>query len=121
MRTSKRWTAWILAVLLISCIAVPAGMAAPAETGPVVITLDPGHGGPDSGAVANGRKESDLNLTICQYIKQYSEDPRFVINSYVMNNLNFVGFNMSKPITGDINKDTVAYWQEHFAGYGRFY
>ena len=38
-----------------------------------------------------------------QYIKQYSEDPRFVINSYVMNNLNFVGFNMSKPITGDKN------------------
>ena len=74
MRTSKRWTAWILAVLLISCIAVPAGMAAPAETGPVVITLDPGHGGPDSGAVANGRKESDLNLTICQYIKQYLEE-----------------------------------------------
>ena len=38
-----------------------------------------------------------------QYIKQYSEDPRFVINSYVMNNLNYVAFNMSKPITGDIN------------------
>ena len=38
-----------------------------------------------------------------QYIKQYSEDPRFVINSYVMNNLNYVAFNMRKPITSDIN------------------
>ena len=37
------------------------------------------------------------------YIKQYEQDPRFVINSYVMNNLNYVAFNMRKPLTGDIN------------------
>ena len=74
MRTSKKWTARILAVLLVLLMAMPAGMAAPDEADPVVITLDPGHGGTDSGAVANGHKESDLNLTICLYIKQYLEE-----------------------------------------------
>ena len=41
---------------------------------PVVITLDPGHGGVDDGAVANGQKEAVLNLKICKYIKQYLEE-----------------------------------------------
>jgi len=44
------------------------------------------------------------------YIPQYQADDRFVINSYVMNNCNFLGFNMRKPITSDINfRKAVAY------------
>ena len=42
----------------------------------MVIVLDPGHGGADSGAVntAENIKEKDVNLTIAQYIKKYLED-----------------------------------------------
>lgn len=44
------------------------------------------------------------------YIPQFENDPRFVINSYVMNNCNYIAFNMSKPITGDKNfRMAVAY------------
>ena len=39
----------------------------------VVICLDPGHGGADSGAVGNGVKEKDLNLTIAKYCKEELE------------------------------------------------
>jgi len=53
-------------------------------------------------------------FTFCQigsvYIPQYENDDRFVINSYVMNNCNYIAFNMKKPITGDINfRTAVAY------------
>ena len=37
------------------------------------------------------------------YIPQYANDERFVINSYVMNNCNYVAFNTRKEITGDKN------------------
>ena len=44
------------------------------------------------------------------YIPKYEKDPRFVINSYVMNNCNYISFNMKKPITGDKNfRMAVAY------------
>lgn len=44
------------------------------------------------------------------YIPQYQNDSRFVINSYVMDNCNFISFNMKKPITGDKNfRLAVAY------------
>lgn len=44
-----------------------------AENGKIVIALDPGHGGSDPGAVANGLKESDLNWKIAQYCKNELE------------------------------------------------
>ncbi len=39
----------------------------------IVICLDPGHGGVDSGAVGNGVQEKDLNLKIANYCKQELE------------------------------------------------
>ena len=39
-------------------------------TGGMIICLDPGHGGSDSGATAFGAKESDLTLKIAQYCKE---------------------------------------------------
>lgn len=44
-----------------------------AESGKIVIALDPGHGGSDPGAVANGLKESELNWKIAQYCKDELE------------------------------------------------
>ena len=44
-----------------------------AENGKIVIALDPGHGGSDPGAVANGLKESELNWKIAQYCKDELE------------------------------------------------
>ncbi len=36
-------------------------------------------------------------------IAEFEKNPNIVINSYVMNNLNYVAFNMRKPLTSDIN------------------
>jgi N-acetylmuramoyl-L-alanine amidase len=41
--------------------------SAPKRTKPLVV-LDPGHGGKDPGAVANGLKEKDINLAISKYL-----------------------------------------------------
>lgn len=49
-----------------------------ANDGRFVIALDPGHGGAASGAVADGIKEKDINLTIAKYLKQYLEEYRDV-------------------------------------------
>ncbi|MEZ0537946.1 N-acetylmuramoyl-L-alanine amidase [Caldicellulosiruptoraceae bacterium PP1] len=38
-----------------------------------VIVIDPGHGGIDPGAVANGIRESDINLQISKKLKDYFE------------------------------------------------
>lgn len=38
-----------------------------------VIAIDPGHGGKDPGAVANGLKEKDLTLGVGLYLKEYLE------------------------------------------------
>lgn len=42
-------------------------------SGSKVVVLDPGHGGSDSGAAANGLKEKDLTLKIATYCKQELE------------------------------------------------
>ena len=40
----------------------------------IVVTLDPGHGGPDPGACYSGLKEKDLNLTIAKECKSELEE-----------------------------------------------
>ncbi len=45
-----------------------------------VIVIDPGHGGRDPGAIANGLKEKDINLKIAKKLKEIIEkDPRFKV------------------------------------------
>lgn len=45
-----------------------------------VIVIDPGHGGHDPGAIANGLKEKDINLKVALSLKSYLEkDPRFKV------------------------------------------
>ncbi|MEZ0323352.1 MAG: N-acetylmuramoyl-L-alanine amidase [Hydrogenothermaceae bacterium] len=44
-----------------------------------VIVIDPGHGGQDPGAMANGLREKDINLKIAKMLKSYfDKDPRFI-------------------------------------------
>ena len=43
----------------------------------VKIFIDPGHGGNDPGAVANGLKEKDLTLKIAKYMRNY------LLNNYI--------------------------------------
>ncbi|MGC8868811.1 MAG: N-acetylmuramoyl-L-alanine amidase, partial [Sulfurihydrogenibium sp.] len=45
-----------------------------------VIVIDPGHGGHDPGATANGLREKDINLKVALKLKKYLEkDGRFVV------------------------------------------
>lgn len=44
-----------------------------ANDGNLIVVLDPGHGGHDSGASANGAKESELNMKVALYCKKYLE------------------------------------------------
>ena len=48
------------------------------NTKPKIIVIDPGHGGKDPGAIANGLKEKDINLKVAKTLKRILEkDPRF--------------------------------------------
>lgn len=49
------------------------GASSSSGSGTKVVVLDPGHGGSDSGAAANGLKEKDLTLKIATYCKQELE------------------------------------------------
>ncbi len=64
------------AALATASISAPLKAARSAKSGNVVVVLDPGHGGGDPGAVANGLYEKNLTLKIAQYCKaeleQYS-------------------------------------------------
>jgi len=45
-----------------------------------IIVIDPGHGGHDPGATANGLREKDINLKVALKLKRYLEkDGRFVV------------------------------------------
>ncbi|SMP14353.1 N-acetylmuramoyl-L-alanine amidase [Venenivibrio stagnispumantis] len=45
-----------------------------------VIVIDPGHGGKDAGATANGLVEKDINLKVAKMLKNYLEkDGRFTV------------------------------------------
>ncbi len=50
----------------------PADVPAPAPrgAGPIVVVLDPGHGGIDPGAERDGQKEADLMLTFARALKE---------------------------------------------------
>ena len=49
-------------------------------TGPLVVVLDPGHGGIDPGAERDGRDEADLMLTFARELKEVLlRDRRFVV------------------------------------------
>lgn len=49
-------------------------------TGPLVVVLDPGHGGIDPGAERDGRDEADLMLTFARELKEVLlRDGRFVV------------------------------------------
>lgn len=52
---------------------IPASQAqtAAADNGDMIIAIDAGHGGSDTGAVYGGMQEKDVNLKIAQYIKAY--------------------------------------------------
>ena len=64
------------AALATASISAPLKASRSAKSGNVVVVLDPGHGGGDPGAVANGLYEKNLTLKIAQYCKaeleQYS-------------------------------------------------
>jgi N-acetylmuramoyl-L-alanine amidase len=47
---------------------------------PLAVTLDPGHGGSDPGAVYNGLKESGVNLDIAYRLKALLEDAGYTVN-----------------------------------------
>ncbi len=57
----------IMILIIIACILFNNEVKA------MTIVLDPGHGGKDSGAIANDRKtyERDVNLKIARYLKEY--------------------------------------------------
>ena len=70
---------FVLAFLIILCICVMPGyrqalqIAAKLST-PMTLVIDPGHGGPDSGAsAADGTVEKNINLAISQALKQEAE------------------------------------------------
>ncbi len=48
-------------------------LAAPARAQDAAICIDPGHGGSDPGAVANGIDEKDVNLTACLAFRDWLE------------------------------------------------
>ncbi|MGI5873118.1 MAG: N-acetylmuramoyl-L-alanine amidase [Bacillota bacterium] len=50
------------------------GFRPAAVDGNLVVVIDPGHGGSDSGAVGNGAYERNLNLAVSKYCKAYLEE-----------------------------------------------
>ena len=68
MRTPWRKLAAGLALALGAAVAaiVPPANAASG----IIIAIDPGHGGSDPGAVANGLQEKDLTLAVSLALKQ---------------------------------------------------
>lgn len=67
----------ILVALLAACLIEPIFAAQEAFSSPslsgVTIVLDPGHGGPDGGAVGEGVEEKEVSLQLAQHVREYLE------------------------------------------------
>lgn len=51
----------------------------PVSPGGKIIVLDPGHGGKDPGAVANGLREKDINLSVALKVEKILTDKGFTV------------------------------------------
>lgn len=45
-----------------------------ADSGPLTVVIDPGHGGSDPGAIWNGTEEKDLNLAVARKVRALLEE-----------------------------------------------
>ena len=70
MRSSWRT---LVAGLSLAVGAAIAAFAPPAHAAGITIAIDPGHGGSDPGAVANGLREKDLTLAVSLALKEELE------------------------------------------------
>ena len=70
MRSSWRT---ILAGLALALGAAVSALVPPAHAAGITIAIDPGHGGSDPGAVANGLREKDLTLAVSLALKEELE------------------------------------------------
>ena len=60
-------------------LSVTQGRSARSLKAPMVVALDPGHGGDDPGACANGLEEAAINLKIAMYCKQELESLGYTV------------------------------------------
>jgi len=84
----------------------------------VVIVLDPGHGGTETGAVANGLVEKDLNLKIAQYAKEELEKYDGVTVGMTRTTDTNVGLEPRTQIAADQNADIFVSLHNNASGYG---
>jgi N-acetylmuramoyl-L-alanine amidase len=78
-----------------------------AMAAPLVLLIDPGHGGSDHGAVYSGTKEAEIVLTISQKINRlFQNDPRFKVR-LTRNDETTLGLPERIKIAEDINADLI--------------
>ena len=63
----------IVAGLVLALGAAVSALVPPAHAAGITIAIDPGHGGSDPGAVANGLREKDLTLAVSLALKEELE------------------------------------------------
>ena len=63
----------LVAGLTLALATAAAAIVPSAQAAGITIAIDPGHGGSDSGAVANGLKEKDLTLAVSLALKEELE------------------------------------------------
>ena len=76
MKNIKKLMSFVIACLMIFPFVLGAAPVKASFSGDdrIVIALDPGHGGTESGAASNGLRESTLNLRLARSLKAYLEE-----------------------------------------------
>ena len=76
--------------------------------GNLIIVLDPGHGGKDGGASANDANESNLNMKVALYCKQYLEQyPNVTVYLTRPDNSTYRGLEERAAIAAEYGADLV--------------
>lgn len=82
-----------------------------ASTGELVIAIDPGHGGPASGATYEGIQEKDVNLKIAKYLKTYLE--QYVGVQVYMTRTTDVDLTLSKRVENSVANNADVFISIH--------
>ncbi len=102
----KRICSIVLVIALIATLIPVVSMETTAASDPLVIVLDPGHGGSDSGAVSSGGiTEASVNLKIATYMKEQLEEYPGVVVYMTRTTDTYVGISDRATIANSYDAD----------------
>lgn len=103
----KVWLAFIYSICVLCFVRISVDAAGYSDNNPLVIALDPGHGGEETGAEYYGLQEKNINLQMAELLKKELEQYTGVKVVLVRENDEIVTLGERARRAGEVNADIL--------------